>query len=99
MAAVELTVNVAVEVPPVPAIGLVLNETLTPAGFPEAERVTAELKPPETTAETVDVPELPCTTESEAGDADRVKPGLATVPASAVMSPLPLGLPSPVARS
>jgi hypothetical protein len=48
---------------------------VTPAGWPEAESDTAELKPPETVVETVEVPELPCTTETEAGEAEIAKSG------------------------
>ena len=66
-------------------------------GRPLADSVTAESKPPDTVLVMVDVPELPCTTETEVGEAERLKPGVAG-PLSAAISPL-FGLPQPVTRS
>jgi hypothetical protein len=67
---VEPTVRVRVEEPaPVTDVGL--KPAVTPVGMPEAENDTAESKPPVTATVMVDVPELPCTTETELGDADR----------------------------
>jgi len=93
---VEATVSVRVEVP-APVIEVGLNAAVTPVGSPLAVKVTAESKPPVTALVMVDVPELPCTTETEVGEAEMLKPGVA-VPVSAAISPL-LGLPHPVTRS
>lgn len=92
------TVKVAVDVP-VPVMEVGLKVTVTPEGCPEADRATAESKPPLTVLVIVEVPLLPCTTETEAGEADSVKPAVEELPASALIKPEPLGLPQPVARS
>ncbi len=52
-----------------------MNDTVTPEGWPEAESETALLKPPETVVEIVEEPELPCTTETDAGEAEIAKSG------------------------
>ena len=92
----EATAIDIVEVPaPVMEVGL--KVTVTPVGWPLAVRVTAESKPPVTVLVMVDVPELPCTTETEVGEAERLKPG-ADDPVSAPINPV-LGLPQPVTRS
>src|SRR5216684_2626230 len=58
--AVLLTVNVRVELPlPGAAIEAGLNAAVTPEGRPDAERATAELKPPLTVVVIVVLPELP----------------------------------------
>lgn len=93
----DATVIVMVEVP-APVIEVGLKPTVTPLGWPEAESEMAELKPPVTVLVIVDVPEFPCTTETEAGEADRLKPGVA-LPASALIREAPLGLPQPFAKS
>lgn len=95
---VEATVMVMVEVP-APVIEVGLKPTVTPVGWPVADNVMAELKPSVTVLVMVEVPELPCATETEAGEADRVKPGVDELPASAVIRPDPFGLPQPVAKS
>ena len=70
----DATVNVRVELPvPVTVDGL--NPTVTPVGIPEADNVTAELNPPLTVLATVELPELPCATETEAGEAEMLKTG------------------------
>lgn len=57
---VEATAMVIVDVPePGAGRGVALSVTVTPAGWPLAERVIAELKPPETTVVMVDVPLAP----------------------------------------
>ena len=94
----EATAIVMVEVP-APVIELGLKLTVTPAGWPLEVRVIAESKPSVTVLVMVDVPELPCTTVTDAGDAERLKPGVDEVPAKAFSNPEPLGLPQPVARS
>lgn len=99
MAVDEPTVIVMVELP-APVIELGLKPTVTPLGCPLALSEIVPLNPPVTELLMVDVPELPCTTETELGEADRLKlPPPPPEPASAVISPLPLGLPKPVARS
>lgn len=98
-AAVDATVSVKVEVP-APVIEVGLKATVTPDGWPLADNAIAESNPPVTALVMVLVPELPCTTETDEGDADRLKPGLdEELPARAVIRPAPFGLPHPVARS
>lgn len=91
------TVMVMVEVP-APVIEVGLNPTVTPDGWPLADSEMTPLKPPVTVLVMVEVPTLPCTTVSEEGEAERLKPGAAG-PESALSRPDPLGLPQPVARS
>jgi hypothetical protein len=67
----EATVKVAVELPePVTDDGL--KPTVTPEGWPDAERATAELNPPDAVTVMVEFPLLPDATESEDGDAERL---------------------------
>ena len=51
--------------------------TVVPLGAPEAERLMALLNPPLMVVVMVEVPWLPCTTLTEAGDAESVKSGAA----------------------
>lgn len=96
----DATVIVMSEVPePGAAIGLVPKVTVTPVGWPLAVKVTAALNPPVTVLVMVEVPALPCATDTEAGEAERLKPGVDELPASALSSPDPLGLPHPVTKS
>ena len=95
---VAATVNVSVELP-APVIDAGLKPAVTPVGNPLADSVMAESKPPVTELVTVVLPEPPCATDSEAGDADKLKPGVDELPASALISPTPFGLPQPVTRS
>lgn len=91
---------VMVEVPePGVATDAGLKVTVTPAGSPVADRAIADLKPPETVVVMVEAPLLPCATETDAGDADRVKLGVVEIAASVVIRPVPFGLPQPVTRS
>jgi hypothetical protein len=93
------TAMVMVEVPePGAAMEAGLKVTVTPDGWPEADKATAELKPPVAVLVTVELPELLCATEREAGEAETLKLGVGG-PASALSKPLPFGLPQPVARS
>jgi len=80
-------------------IGVVPKVTVTPVGWPEADKLIAESNPPKTLVVIVDVPLLPCTTDTELGEAEMVKPGAADVPARAPSRPDPLGLPQPVTKS
>jgi hypothetical protein len=98
VAAVADAVMDIVEVP-APAMDVGLKVTVTPAGWPLADKPIEELKPPDTAVVTVDVPLLPCATETEVGDADSVKLGDVDCPKSAFSRPTPLGLPQPVTRS
>jgi len=65
----------------VPEPGAVMDAgtklTVTPVGCPVADKATAELNPPEIATVTVDEPLLPCTTGTEAGEAEIVKLGIA----------------------
>lgn len=100
VAVVEATAMVIVDAPePGAAMDVGLKVTVTPVGWPVADNAIAESKPPEIAVVIVEVPLLPCTTETEEGDAEMVKLGDDVVPARALMSPEPLGLPQPVARS
>ena len=47
----------------------------------------------------VELPLLPCTTDSEAGEAEIMNAGEVLVGASALINPTPFGLPHPVTRS
>ena len=97
VAVVEATASVNEDVPD-PVIDVGLKVAVTPAGRPLAVRATAELKPSTTVLVIVELPLLPCTTETDAGEADSVNVGLVDVGASALISPA-LGLPQPVTRS
>jgi len=94
----EATVSVMLEVP-APVIEVGLKPTVTPVGWPVADKEIAELNPPVTVLVMVELPLPPCATVTEAGEADRLKPGPVELPASALIKPLPLGLPQPVAKS
>ena len=99
VAVVEATVKVMVEVPePGAAMDVGLKLTVTPVGWPVADKAIAESKPPETAVVIVDVPLLPCTTETEVGEAEMVKLGVDDVPASALIRPAPFGLPQPLCQ-
>jgi hypothetical protein len=76
-----------------------LKLTVTPAGWPVADKAIAELNPSRTVVVIVDVPLLPRITETEVGDAKMLKLADVDTPESALISALPLGLPQPVARS
>jgi hypothetical protein len=95
---VEATVIVIVEVP-APVIEVGLKTMVTPVGWPLADNEIAELKPPVTVLVIFEVPELPCATETEVGEAERLKPGVDELLASALIRAAPFGLPNPVARS
>lgn len=92
------TVNVIVELPaPVMVAGL--KPTVTPLGCPLADSVIVALNPPVTVLVIVELPAFPGATETDAGDADRLKPGEDPLPASAAIRAPPFGLPHPVAKS
>ena len=74
---------------PVPVIEVGLKETVTPEGWPEADNVTAELKPPVVVLVMVEVPDAPCATVTELGEAERLKPP--NRPEQAHRSKLPAG--------
>lgn len=97
VAVLEATVIVIVEVP-APVIEVGLKPTVTPVGCPLADNEIDPLKPPVTALVIVELPELPCATETEVGDAEIVNPG-PELPASALIRPEPFGLPQPVTRS
>jgi len=84
----------------VDVVGFVPKLAVTPEGRPEAESVTLPEKP--STGVTVIVvvpPEPPCVMVTLPGDADKLKFGDDADPARALISPLPFGLPQPVAKS
>jgi hypothetical protein len=53
---------------PEPVIEFALKLTVTPEGSPLADNATAESNPSLTVVEIVELPLLPCTTETDAGD-------------------------------
>jgi hypothetical protein len=74
----RLALTVIVEVPePGAAIELGLKLTVNPLPPPEADRLIAESKPPDTAVVIVDVPELRLGTVIEEGEALTVKLGVA----------------------
>lgn len=78
--AFEATVKVTREVPvPGAAMGLTPKPAVTFAGKPVADKVIVELRPLTMAVLIVEVPALPCTTETEAGEAEMVKLGAVTV--------------------
>jgi len=100
VAVLEATAMVIVDVPdPGAAMEGGLKVTPTPVGWPEAERAIAALNAPDMDAVIVEVPLFPCTTETEPGEAERLKLGDEDVPARALSKPAPLGLPQPVTKS
>jgi hypothetical protein len=54
-------------------IGLGLKLTVTPLGWPEADKAIAESNPPVTAVVIVDVPLEPGATETEVGEAEMLK--------------------------
>lgn len=84
VSAPEVPVTVTVAVPTVAValavkvntlvavVGLVPNAAVTPAGSPDAERVTLPVKPPEGVTVMVLLPLAPWVTVKLAGEADRV---------------------------
>jgi cystathionine beta-lyase/cystathionine gamma-synthase len=54
-----------------------LKLTVTPVGWPLAVKAIAEAKPPETAVVIVELPLLPCTTETDVGEAEMVNAGVA----------------------
>lgn len=94
VAAVLLAVNVRRLVD---VAGFVPNVAVTPDGRPEADSVTLPAKPLTGLTVIVVLPEPPRVTVMLAGEADKLK--FAVAEASALINPLPFGLPQPVARS
>lgn len=85
---------VMVDVPePGAAIDVGLKVTVTPAGWPLADKATAALKPLETAVLTVHLPVLPCTTETDVGEADNVKAAAFTVRVTDVVCVTPPPVP------
>jgi hypothetical protein len=87
---------------PEPGAAIVVGEnvTVTPVGWPLAVKDTAPLNPPDTVLVIVDAPFPPCATDTEPGEADKLKLGdVDPPPASAVIKAAPFGLPNPVAKS
>lgn len=98
LAADEPTMILIVDVP-VGAIDVGFNVTVTPAGTTGRDNVMVAVKPPVGVLLTVEIPELPCVTVTDAGDAERMNPLFDELPARSVIRPEPLGLPHPVAKS
>jgi len=79
--------------------GLELNDTVTPLGRPEAEKVTFPVKPFRGETVTALKAEVPCTMAKLAGEAESVKPGCG-VPEGQLFTRLAaLTVPIPVAKS
>jgi hypothetical protein len=77
VAAVLLAVKVTTLLP---VVGLVPKAAVTPLGWPEAESVTLPLNPSTSVTVMVSVALLPCVTESEEAESDRVKLGVPVEP-------------------
>lgn len=71
---------------------------VTPVGAPLRLSETVESKPPETATVTVELPLLPCTTETAAGDVETLNVGVVEAGANALIKAA-CGLPQPVTRS
>ena len=93
------TVKVRAEVPPLLVMDAGLKLTPRPDGPPVADKTTAESKLFRKVAVIVDLPLLPCATEIEVGEAERLKLGVVDVPTSALIRPAPFILPQPVTKS
>lgn len=70
---------------PDPVMELGLNVTVCPLPWPDAERATADPKPPVAVRVMVDVPEELRATVIEVGDAERLKPAVGEVTVSATV--------------
>jgi hypothetical protein len=98
VAAVAATVKVKVDEPePGVAMDVGLKAAVTPLGRPETDSTIAELNPPETAAVMVEVPVLPCATETDVGEAASVNAGTGAevtvsemVAVCVMLSPVPL---------
>jgi len=97
--AVDAATSIVMVEVPAPVIEVGLKLTVTPVGWPLADKEIAESNPPVTVLVMVEVPELPCATVTEVGEAERLKLGPGEYPARALIRPDPLGLPQPVAKS
>jgi hypothetical protein len=79
---------------PLPGAGIDdgLKVTVTPVGCPEAVNAIAELNAPLMAVVIIEVPLLPCCTETSAGEADMLKLAAATVNVTVVdcMTPPPV---------
>ena len=79
IAVVEATLMVIVELPePGDPMDAGTKPTVTPVGWPVADKATAELNPPEMATPIVEGPLFPRPTVTEAGDAEIVKSGIGT---------------------
>ena len=97
-AVVVATLIVASELP-APVIEVGLRVTVTPLGWPDTAKLIVDLKPLITVLVIVLLPEPPCGRVRGKFEAVRPKPGREMVLSRAVIKPLPLGLPQPVAKS
>ena len=91
-----LTVMVALPLPGA-IIKLGPKVTVSPLPCPEADRVIAELKLPETFVITVEVPDFFLAIDNDVGEAERMKVEDVAAGARALISPAPFGVPQPVA--
>lgn len=79
--------------------GFVPNVALTPAGKPDADRVTLPLNPFRGLIEMVVEPEVPCRMATLAGDAERRKLGCVVDDGQLLTKLAALTVPMPVAKS
>lgn len=93
-----LTVKVALPLPGATR-ELGVKVTASPLRSPEADRVIAELKLPETFVVTMEVPDFFRATDNDVGEAERMKVEDVAAGARALISPVPFGVPQPVTRS
>ena len=98
MAVDDAAVMVIFEVP-APVIEVGLKLTVTPVGWPVADKEMAESKPFSTVLVIVEVAEPPCCRPTEGGEAVSPKPVVLIVLIKPLIRPLVFGLPQPVAKS
>lgn len=99
MATDAATAREMVDEPEPDAMEVGLKLTVTPLGCPEAVSATAELNPCRALEVMVELPLLPCTTLTVVGEAERLNVGTFAEATSALIRPVPFGLPHPVTRS
>ena len=97
-ATLDATARFNVELPvPGAAMDVGVKVGVTPAGYPLADKATAELNPFAAEVLIVTFPDFPCCTETEPGEAEMLKAGVGGPERAAISAGV--GLPQPVTRS